>query len=46
MKNKKARKEDCVCTYEGCPRHGDCEACKAYHHANGEKTACERKQAT
>ncbi len=38
-------KQDCPCTYPGCPRHGDCEACKAYHHGNGEKTSCEKKKA-
>ena len=45
MKTDKPRKADCACTYPGCPRHGDCDSCKAYHHASGEKTACERKKA-
>ena len=35
---------DCSCTNEGCSRHGDCKACKEYHHSKGEKTACERKK--
>ena len=34
---------DCPCAYDGCRRHGDCEACKKYHHERNEKTACERK---
>ena len=32
--------------WPGCPRHGDCQACKACHHLRGEKTACEKKQGT
>ncbi len=35
-------RRECACTYPGCPRHGNCEACRAYHHAHGEPTACER----
>lgn len=42
MAEQKTSKE-CACTYPGCPRHGKCEECKAYHHPAGEKTACERK---
>ncbi len=34
----------CPCTWPGCPLHGDCKACKAYHHARGEETACEKSQ--
>ncbi len=35
-------KPDCPCTWPGCPRHGDCDACKAYHHGMGQKTTCEK----
>ncbi|MGI6496436.1 MAG: hypothetical protein ACOX5G_10205 [Kiritimatiellia bacterium] len=42
--DKKTINENCPCTWEGCPRHGDCKACKAYHHARGEKTTCEKKR--
>lgn len=35
-------KKKCPCTYD-CERHGDCKACKAYHHALKQKTCCERK---
>jgi len=31
--------KDCPCTYD-CPRHGDCEACKANH--KGSLTACQK----
>ncbi len=34
-------KNDCPCTWPDCPRHGDCDACKAYHHGMGQKTSCE-----
>jgi hypothetical protein len=37
-------KKPCPCTYPGCPRHGDCDACRAYHHAHGEQTSCERQK--
>lgn len=29
----------CKCTYP-CNRHGDCEACQAYHIKCGSKTHC------
>ena len=32
---------NCPCTWPGCTRHGDCEACRAHHHP-GDKTACEK----
>jgi hypothetical protein len=32
----------CPCAYEDCDRHGNCDACKAYHRATGSKTTCER----
>ena len=31
---------DCSCTYPGCPRHGNCKACVAYHSRMGQFTAC------
>jgi hypothetical protein len=33
---------DCPCTWPDCDRHGNCEECRKYHHASGEKTSCER----
>jgi len=33
---------DCPCK-GGCPRQGDCEACREYHHSRGSKTTCERE---
>ena len=41
MDNEKKINPDCPCT-SGCERHGDCEACKAYHHSSGQKTSCEK----
>ena len=37
---------DCPCATEGCPRHGDCSACRAYHrlYAKSPTTACGRKE--
>lgn len=35
---------DCPCTYSPCSRHGNCQACKDYHHRMGQKTACERQK--
>lgn len=40
--SEKKRSPDCPCTYPGCPRHGDCDACKENHHSAGEKTTCEK----
>ena len=34
------RNPDCPCTYPGCPRHGICRECIAYHRRMGEFTAC------
>jgi len=34
---------DCPSTWPGCARHGDCHACKQYHHTLGQKTACEKQ---
>lgn len=42
MSSEKKLNPDCPCTYVDCPRHGDCEACKANHHGKGQKTSCER----
>lgn len=36
--------EKCPCAYADCERHGDCEACKGYHHALGQKTSCEKQK--
>ena len=30
----------CVCTYPGCPRHGKCCECLAYHLESEELPAC------
>lgn len=30
----------CNCTYGGCPRHGVCCECLAYHREMGELPAC------
>jgi len=38
----KETEQECPCTWPGCERHGDCEACKQYHHSLGQKTACEK----
>jgi hypothetical protein len=46
MSEKKSEKKtnpDCPCTWSDCSRHGDCEACRAYHHAKGQKTTCEKQ---
>jgi hypothetical protein len=37
---KKDSSADCSCSYPGCPRHGKCAECVAYHSRNGEYTAC------
>ena len=42
MQKKNGEEKECPCTYPGCPRHGDCDKCKEYHHSCGEKTSCER----
>ena len=33
-------KEDCACTYPGCPRHGVCCQCLSYHLASKQLPAC------
>ncbi len=36
----KCRKENCPCTYPGCPRKGICCECIEYHREKGELPAC------
>ncbi|HNW39912.1 MAG TPA: DUF6485 family protein [Candidatus Omnitrophota bacterium] len=38
--NKKKNDVNCNCTYPGCPRHGVCCECLAYHRPNNELPAC------
>jgi hypothetical protein len=38
-----SRKKVCPCLYTECERHGNCDACSAYHHGRGQKTSCERE---
>lgn len=38
-------KDKCPCKSTGCERHGDCDACRAYHGARGSATTCERQEA-
>ncbi len=38
--NLKANLEFCNCTYEGCPRKGNCCACIRYHLGMKELPAC------
>lgn len=33
----------CPCPKAKCERNRNCEACQAYHHANGGLTRCERR---
>ncbi len=33
-------KNPCLCTYPGCPRHGKCCECVAYHRKHGEVPGC------
>lgn len=37
-----AKNTSCPCKRKKCPRHGDCEACKAYHADSKIKLPCER----
>ena len=32
--------KDCPCTYAGCPRHGNCCQCVAYHRVKNQLPAC------
>jgi hypothetical protein len=38
--NQKKNSARCNCTYPGCPRHGVCCDCLAYHRGSGELPAC------
>ncbi len=40
--SQKTTNPDCPCASRNCPRHGDCDACRANHHGKGDKTACEK----
>jgi hypothetical protein len=31
---------DCPCTYQGCPRHGQCCRCVKHHQENDQLPAC------
>lgn len=33
-------RRDCPCKKKNCPRHGDCEACRAYHAASRRQRPC------
>ena len=35
--------ENCPCRKKGCPRHGDCAACRAYHAERKRPVFCERE---
>lgn len=39
-----AKKTACPCKRKKCPRHGDCEACKAFHADSKIELSCWRKQ--
>ncbi|NLH00481.1 MAG: hypothetical protein GX488_01030 [Clostridiales bacterium] len=34
----------CVCPNIKCDRHGNCDACRAFHSAKGDKPMCERTE--
>jgi len=38
--NKERNAKMCSCTYPGCPRHGVCCECIAYHNRAGEFPGC------
>ncbi len=38
--NQGKNERSCNCTYSGCPRHGLCCECIAYHRRDGEFPAC------
>lgn len=38
--NRKTNLTACNCTYDPCPRKGNCCACVTYHRAHGELPAC------
>lgn len=35
-------REDCPCKRARCPRHGNCEACRAHHAGSKYSAACDR----
>lgn len=39
-RNTKASKVSCSCTYEPCPRKGNCYECITYHRKSGELPGC------
>jgi hypothetical protein len=39
-------KEDCPCPKLKCERHGNCEACEAYHGRKSTLTFCKREKKT
>jgi hypothetical protein len=39
-KNMMKNNAQCNCSYAGCPRHGVCCECLAYHRQAGELPAC------
>ncbi len=38
--NKEKNSQNCNCSYPGCPKHGICCECIAYHRSRGELPAC------
>jgi hypothetical protein len=38
--HQKANAKRCTCTYPGCPRHGACCECLAYHKAKRQLPGC------
>lgn len=38
--NRAHNQDRCNCTYAGCPRHGVCCECLAYHRGSDELPAC------
>ncbi|NOY44281.1 MAG: hypothetical protein GXP50_02330 [Deltaproteobacteria bacterium] len=37
---KEKNEAQCTCTYPGCPRHGLCCQCIAYHRSKNQMVAC------
>jgi len=37
---KEKNEAQCTCTYAGCPRHGLCCQCIAYHRSKNQMVAC------
>ncbi len=38
--------DNCPCKKKKCERHGDCDACRAYHAESKRKRPCERIKKT